>query len=1025
MDIARQAIAKPVNVWLLVLILLFGGVIALTEIGRLEDPAFTIKQVKVYTGFPGASAEKVEHEVTERLEIAIQQMPQLYKLSSVSSPGRSEITVEVKRHFDGSQLPQIWDELRKRLRDVSPSLPAGAGNPRVYDDFGDVYGLYYALSAPDFTPREMREFARIIRRELLTTEGVAKVNVTGVQEEQIVAYIDPYQLAGLGLSFPDLVNLFKDNLRPFNGGRVRIDDKRVRLIVERAPDKLEEIANISVVVPGTNRSMRIADIATLKLEPADIQPVRIRYNGHEAITLAVSALSDVNIVDVGHKVDAKVDQLLQELPVGITLAPIYDQASIVDESVDGFILNLVMSVAVVTLTLCVFMGWRSGVVVGSVLLITVMGTVLIMWLMGIQLQRISLGAMVIAMGMLVDNAIVVAEGMMLRMATGATAKESASFIVRRTQWPLLGATVIGIAAFSGIGLSDDATGEFLYSLFAVVLVSLLLSWILAVTLVPVLGAYFYRRGIKPSSSAERSRFQQRFVGLLYQALRFRWLTIGLLLLITIVAYGSFGLVKQGFFPPSNAPLFFVHYWGPQDRDIRATENIVKEAEKRILNHKSVTSVTTFIGQGADRFTLTYAPKSANENYGFLMVRVAEKSDIPALTDVLPSELEGIDLDANFYIERMQFGPGSGAKLEARFSGPDTTTLRTLANQAIAVMHADNKVKDIRHNWREKGIAINTQYDNYNAGIAGVTHADFSQTIQYASSGLELGEVQDGDYTYGILAKMAQPEDDVLQAVRNSQVWSTQQRQYVPFAQVSGGLDTTSEELRIHRRERIRTLTVMAEPAENETAADALSRIRPQIEALALPPGYALEWGGEFESASDAQKALGAGLPAGFLVMFIISVLLFGHVRQPLIIWLVVPMAIVGVVTGLLATDMPFGFMSLLGFLSLFGMLIKNAIVLIEEVDLQIEEGSAIRNAIVDATLSRLRPVALAAVTTILGMAPLLFDAFFADMAVTIMGGLAFATVLTLIAVPVLYSLLFRVSYRGANKTGEADGLTRA
>ncbi|WP_421134137.1 efflux RND transporter permease subunit [Alteromonas sp. A079] len=1011
MDIARFSIDKPVNVWLMVVILLLGGIIAMTEIGRLEDPAFTIKQVKVFTAYPGAGAQKVEREITEPLEIAIQQMSQLKKLKSTSSPGKSEITVEVKSNFDSNELPQIWDELRKRLRDVATSLPAGSGDPVVFDDFGDVYGLYYALSAPDFDTRELREFARVIRRELLTTQGVAKVTVTGVQKERIVAYINPYQLAGLGISFPDLAQLFQDNLRPFNGGRIKIDEKNVRLIVERAPDRLEEISNLSLVIPGTNRSLRVADVATLKLEPADIQPVLIRYNGSEALTLAVSALSDVNIVDVGNRVNAKVNALLETLPVGIELTPIYDQASVVDESVDGFIANLVMSVAVVTLTLCLFMGWRSGVVVGMVLLVTVMGTILIMWLMNIQLQRISLGAMVIAMGMLVDNAIVVAEGMMLRMATGNSAKDSASFIVKRTQWPLLGATVIGIAAFSGIGLSDDATGEFLYSLFAVVLVSLIMSWVLAVTLVPVLGNYFYKKGVKQSDDDKPSAMQRWFTSILTGALKLRWVTIAGLLVITVVAYGSFGYVKQGFFPPSNAPLFFVHYWGPQDRDIRATEEKAKETEQRLLALDNVTAVSTFIGQGADRFTLTYAPKSANENYAFFMVRVNTLDNVSAVQKQLANGLEDIDLDANFYMERMQFGPGSGAKLEARFAGPDTEVLRRLADQAKQILFDDGNIKDIRHNWREKGFAINTLYDNYNAGIAGVSHSDFSQTVQYASSGLKLGTVQDGDYAYDIVAKMGNSTDGELQALRDSQVWSSQQRQYVPFAQVSKGLESLPEELRIQRKDRLRTITVEAEPGDNETAAKALERIRPLIEDMPLPPGYSLEWGGEFESSSDAQKALGKGLPAGFLVMFIISVLLFGHARQPLIIWLVVPMAIVGVVTGLLLTDMPFGFMSLLGFLSLFGMLIKNAIVLIEEIDLQIEEGIEISNAIVEATLSRLRPVALAAVTTILGMAPLLFDAFFADMAVTIMGGLTFATILTLIAVPVLYSILFRVSYR--------------
>lgn len=378
---------------------------------------------------------------------------------------------------------------------------------------------------------------------------------------------------------------------------------------------------------------------------------------------------------------------------------------------------------------------------------------------------------------------------------------------------------------------------------------------------------------------------------------------------------------------------------------------------------------------------------------------------------LLAKLNQLDLDGSFYMTRMQFGPSNGAKVAARFSGPDASVLRDLADQAADLMKQDGKLLDIRHNWREKGLALNTNYDEYNAGVAGVSRLDFSNAVQYATNGLELGQLRDGDYTYSIKAKMATTGDSVIQAIENNQVWSSQQRLYVPFPQVSSGIELLNEDTLIHRRDRIRTITVFAEPGLDETAAKAHARIAKAIEAIPLPDGYKLEWGGEFESANDAQQRLGQGLPAGFLVMLLISVLLFGRVRQPLIIWLVVPMAVVGVVAGLLATDMPFGFMSLLGFLSLFGMLIKNAIVLLEEIDLQIAEGKVASEAIVSASTSRLRPVALAAITTILGMAPLLSDAFFADMSVTIMGGLSFATLLTLIAVPVLYSIFYNVSYR--------------
>jgi len=993
MDIARSALTKPVNVWLLAVCFIIGGIIAMGKIGRLEDPAFTIKQAVIFTYYPGASAEKVEKEVTEPVEIAIQQMWQLKKLESVSKPGFSRITMEVQPHIDGPLLPQIWDELRKRLSDIHNDLPLGSSAPVVVDDFGDVYGIYFALSAPDYSPYQMREFSRIIRRELLTVDGVAKVQVDGLLEEQIVAEIDNYQIAGLGLSFPDIKQVLASNLKPFSGGRLVVGDKQIRIPVTSSTNRVEEIENLSIVLPGKNASIKIKDIAKLSIQQVDIPSGLKRYNGTPAITLGISAQNDVNIVEVGHQIDDKLAQILKQLPAGINVSSIYNQAKIVDESVDGFILNLEVSVAVVTIALCLFMGWRSGIVVGGTLLITVLGTVFIMWLYDLQLQRISLGAMVIAMGMLVDNAIVVAEGMMLRMEKGKSALESASFIVKRTQLPLLGATVIGIAAFSGIGLSDDATGEFLFSLFAVVLISLILSWVLAVSLTPLLGKYFYRVGQKQTSEESHSFLHRGYLAVLRSALHWRGVTLALLIAITIGAYASFGLIKQGFFPPSNTPVFFVHYWGAQNSDIRATEKHMKAGEKIILETPGIESLSTFIGESSSRFTLVFSPEMPNESYGLYLIRAKDAADIPRLTEEISNKLRNNDPNAQFYAEIMQFGPGAGAKLQARFSGQDPVVLRELAEQAKSIYFNDGLIRDVRDDWREKGLVLIPEFDDIAAGIAGVTRSDFSDAIKFYTDGLTIGQLQEGDYLYPIVAKNSNQQTDQLVGLENSLVWSSSQRTYIPFKQVSGEMRYESEELLINRRDRVRTVTVKAEAGYHETTGEAFARVQPLLEAIELPDGYQLAWGGEYEYSRDAQAALGQGLPLGFLVMFIISVLLFGRARQPLIIWLIVPMAVVGVVAGLLLADMPFGFMSLLGFLSLFGMLIKNAIVLIEEIDLQIDEGKAKPVAVIEASLSRLRPVSLAAITTILGVMP------------------PFATVLTMIAVPVLYSLFYKIEVK--------------
>ncbi|MFT2091094.1 efflux RND transporter permease subunit [Paraglaciecola sp. 2405UD69-4] len=1011
MDIARYSLTKPVNIWLLAIVCIIGGLIALGSIGRLEDPAFTIKESMIMTYYPGANAEKVEKELTEQIEIALQKMPQLKRLKSTSKPGVSQIRVEVLSNYDTAELPQIWDELRKRLRDLSSSLPLGTSTPLVIDDFGDVYGLYYALTAPEFTPYQIREFARIIRRELLTIDGVAKVDVNGILEEEIVATFDQYQIAGLGLSFPDITQLLNNNLQPFTGGRLLIEGKQVRISLADSSNRIQEIGDLSIVLPGNNASIKLKDIADISIQPVEIPQSVMRYNGKDGITFAVSAKFDVNIVDVGKKVNQKVEEVMKSLPAGIVVEPLYDQAGIVEEAVDGFIVNLEVSVLVVTLALCVFMGWRSGVVVGVTLLITVLGTVLLMWLSELRLQRISLGAMVIAMGMLVDNAIVVAEGMMMRMAKGKSAMEAASFIVKRTQWPLLGATIIGIMAFSGIGLSDDATGEFLFSLYAVVLISLLLSWVFAVTLTPLLGKYFYKVGEEVTTEPKLSAMSRGYLAFLKQALRFRWVSLVVLIVITITAYASFGMIKQGFFPPSNAPVFFVNYWSPQDRDIRETEVNMIAGEKLILGEQNVKSVATFVGRGAERFTLLYGPELPNESYGLFLVRVEDAADIPATSAALVEKLQEVDPEGRFYVKVIQFGPSAAAKLQVRFSGPDPAVLRDLAAQAKNVYINDPSITSVRDDWREKGFILTPQYDEITAGLAGVSRLDFSEAIQFASSGLQIGRLQFGDYLYPIIAKTRLQTDPDLSDIQNSLVWSSSQRRYIPFQQVSSGITYESEELLIQRRDRVRTITVSAEPGENDTAGAAFARVQQQLEDIDLPIGYSLEYGGEYETANDAQKALGAGLPLGFLVMFLISVVLFGRVRQPLIIWLIVPMAIVGVVAGLLTADMPFGFMSLLGFLSLFGMLIKNAIVLLEEIDLQIGEGKEPLHGLIEASVSRLRPVALAAITTILGVMPLLFDPFFADMSVTIMGGLAFATLLTLVAVPVFYSLFYRIPFR--------------
>ena len=1014
MSIARWSIQRPVNTWLIVLACLFGGIYGLMSIGRLEDPAFTIKQAKVVTPYPGASAVEVENQVTERLESAIQQLGQLKEITSVSKPGRSEITVEIQSKYDSSEIPQIWDELRRKVNDAQSQLPSGVGPSVVNDDFGDVFGLFYAVTAPGFSSREVKEIVKSIRRELLSVPGVAKVVMAGSIDQRIHIDLSQDRMRQLGISLNDVANVLDaENMVQANGS-VRIGEKRIRLSIDDAFHSVDSFDGLLIGVAGSTAMVRLDDIATVSLGEQDPPEQIIRYDGQDAMTLAVSAAANTNIVEVGKAVATKLAALESGLPLGVELHPIYNQAAVVDEAVGGFILNVGLSVAIVIGVLCLFMGWRAGVVIGTVLLLTVTGTVLLMWLSGIELQRISLGALIIAMGMLVDNAIVVAEGMLIGMHRGRSALDAAVAVVRQTQWPLLGATVIGLMAFSGIGLSNDTTGEFLFSLFAVISISLLLSWVLAITVTPLFGNYFFKRRAGSEDSDPYAGILYRgYRGILSGALRVRWLTVGLLVAVTAASVYGFGFVKQSFFPNSNTPIFYVNFWLPQGSDIRAVSDDLREAEAFLKNEPDATSVTTLVGAGASRFMLTYAPEAANSAYGQLIVRATNLEVIDPLATRTVDFLRERFPEAEVRVQRLVFGPGNGAKIEARFSGSDADVLRGLAAKAEAAFRADGRIKDIRNDWRQRELVLRPVFDEQRARIAGVTRQDVANTIRLATDGLTVGSYRDGDETIPIVARAAADERGDPSNLPDRLIWSAGQNAYVPAMQIIGETEVRAEDTLIHRRNRVRTVTVMAEPANGETADSARKRIIAAVEAIPVPEGYWMEWGGEYENSRDAKERLGANLPAGFLAMVLITIALFGRIREPLLIWLIVPMSICGVSMGLLGTGMPFGFTSLIGFLSLSGMLIKNAIVLVDEIDVQIAAGQERHQAVVAASVSRLRPVVLAAGTTILGMIPLLADAFFASMAVTIMGGLAFATVLTLVAVPTLYSLFFGIRYGGS------------
>ncbi len=999
MNIARTSISKPIYTWLLILICLIGGIWSFFSLGRLEDPAFTIKTAAIVTQYPGASAEQVAREVSEPLESAIQKLAEVDEIVSINTPGQSLIEVEMKPAIKGDELKRVWTRLRAKISDATLGLPEGVSTPFVNDSFGDVFGLYYAVMGQGFDDRELHELATFLRRELLAVPGVADVTLAGLPEEAI--YVEPYLALSANQNIPPsaIISAIAEANSVVPAGEIG----DVLIQAPEGSDSVSEIASLSIGVSG--RVIGLTDLATVSRTRVDDPSSMIRFNGKEAFTIGVAGLQTENIVEVGKRVDQRLSELWADLPYGVDIESIYQQHLVVEDASNAFLVNLAMSVAIVVIVLALFMGWRAAVVVGSTLFLTVLGTLLVMKFFSIEMERISLGALIIAMGMLVDNAIVVAEGMQTAMRRGRIALDAADEAASKTQIPLLGATVIGIMSFAAIGLSSNATGEFLFSLFAVIGTSLLLSWVLAVTVTPLFGHYFFKHEENGNDDAYSGSVFRAYAGVLKASLAARWIVIPTLVLITVASFAGFKQVKQQFFPDSNTPLFFVHYKLPQGADITRTSADLQLVEQWLSKREDVVSVTAFVGDGASRFMLTYPIQRPNPSYGHLIVRTRTIDDIPALQVALEEFGTSQLIDGEFRTKRLVFGPGGGDPIQLRLSGPDPRVLRELGAEAATVMQANSdEFTGMRTDWREQELVIKPDYATDRAQTAGVTREDIARTLRFATDGVAAGIYRDDERLIPIIVRA--PKDTEYGLI-DHMTGSQSAGELIPLGQVIDGFDYEIQDTLYHRRGRVPTLTVSADIALDTTPAAVHASIQQAVEAMELPSGYWMTWGGEYEDSGKAQRSLAQQLPIALLIMILISILLFNALRQPLIIWLLVPMAVTGVVIGLLSTGLPFSFTALLGLLSLSGMLIKNGIVLVEEIDIVRREGMALKEAVITASTSRFRPVVLAAATTILGMVPLLGDAFFVSMAVTIMAGLAFGSVLTLIAAPVLYYVFFR------------------
>ncbi|MDJ0950427.1 MAG: efflux RND transporter permease subunit [Alphaproteobacteria bacterium] len=1052
MNLTKFAVDNSVLTNFLVFLIFVGGIYSYFALGQLEDPDFTVKTGVIITQYPGASPREVELEVTDRIETAIQEMPQLRYLISYSKAGLSIIKVDMKQEYWADRLPQVWDEMRKKIRDITPELPPGAMKPQVSDDFSFVFGFVLAMTGDGYSYAELEEYAKALRKELSVVPGVSRADLWGVQPKVIYLDISEPQLAELQVSSEDIIATLAAQNMVVDGGSIEVPGKRLRVETTGEFGSPEEIGELVIrrslldvasqvgvqlapygsaveasrpvgAAVSSSRAraragelIRVKDVATVRqgyLEP----PIQMmRFNGQPALAIQIANITGGNIVQTGKNIDARLAELLPLLPAGIEVERFVWQSELVEESIGGFILNLVAAVVIVLVVLFLAMGWRMAVIIGWALVLTILGTIIVMKGMAIDLQRVSLGAFVIALGMMVDNAIVVADNSAVGMARGKKPIEAAIEAASKPSIALLGATIVAAMAFYAIFAAKADTGEYARTLFIVVGVSLLLSWLVAMTVTP-LNCIGLLKPPPPRKAGEAEadpfdtpffRFYRR---VLEGCIRHRFATIGAMTALLVAAIVGFQGIPQQFFPDSTRAQFRIDYWGPQGTPIQVVSEDVRAIEERLKDDPRVRSVGTFIGMGGPRFYLPVDPEFPYPEYAQIIVNTHSFEDVDGLYTEMEAWTNEAFPQALMRVRKYTVGPGDDWPFELRISGPaeaDLGTLRRLAGEVMAILEESPYAKHVRTDMRQRTQKVVAYYAQERARWSSVSRKDIAVATQRAYDGTPVGLYREGDTLYPIIARNTEEErrraPGELDVVQVHPLLGTKT---IPLGQVTDDIGVEWEDPIIVRFQRRRQAAVQASP-DGVTFPTMRASVIDKIEAIELPPGYSLFWDGEVDSTVTAQKSLIPGMVPAAVVIVVIMVALFNAIRPPLVILLVVPFAIIGITAILLPTQTPFGFMALLGAMSLVGLMIKNAIVLIDEINANKAAGQAPYDATVAAGVSRLRPVVLGAATTILGVVPLLTDAFWISMAMTIMAGLTFGTILTMVLIPVFYATLHRI-----------------
>lgn len=988
-------------------ILLAGGALGFVTLGKKEDSVFVIKSASLVCSYPGATPLEVEQLVTEPIEREVQSMRLVHKITSESYYGLSKILVELDPATRASEIPQLWDELRRKVLNIQPRLPAGASPVTVADDFGDVYGIYYGLSVDGgFTWAELRDWAQRIKTALVTVDGVQKVSLFGEQTPVVNVYVNLAALANFAIRPETIVATIGQQNTIVNSGEKQAGALQIQILEAGTYKGLDDISN-QMLTAASGKQYRLGDIARVERGYADPPQTLMRVDGRRAVGIGISTEAQVDVVKTGEKITRVLDGLTRQMPVGMDLTVLYPENRIARQANATFVLNLAESVAIVILIIMLVMGFRAGVLIGSSLLFSIGGTLLLMQFLGEGLNRTSLAGFIIAMGMLVDNAIVVTDNAQQAMLRGVARRRAVVDGANAPRWSLLGATLIAIFSFLPLYLAPSSVAEIVKPLFVVLALSLLLSWVLALTQTPLFGDFMLR--VNPAAhDPYDTKFYRAFDRLLAALLRWRWGVVAGVVALFAAALAVMGLMPQNFFPSLDKPYFRADVLLPEGYNIRDTERNLRTMEEWLHAQPEVKTVSVTMGSTPPRYYLASSSVSLRPNFGNILVELHDKGQTEAVEARFNAYVRAMCPDVWLRSSLFKLSPVPDAAIEFGFIGDDIDTLRRLTQAAEEIMWRTAGTVNIRNSWGNRVPTWLPLYSQMKGQRIGVTRSQMAQGITIATQGYRLGEYREGDQFMPILLKDENIDTYNLTNLQALPIFTPAGKVY-SIEQATDGFRFEYRGGVVKRYNRQRVMKAQCDPGRGVNTMQLYAALRDSVlRGVVLPEGYSMKVFGEQESQQESNSALARYMPLTMVLIFIVLLLLFRNYREPAVILLMIPLIFIGVVLGLAVTGKVFNFFSLLGLLGLVGMNIKNAVVLVEQIGVLRSEGKGAYEALTAATRSRIVPVAMASGTTILGMLPLLFDSMFGAMAATIMGGLFVATLLTVCVLPVVYAIFYNI-----------------